>query len=341
MRALVLTAHGGPEVLKVREAPEPTPGQGQIRIAVRAAGVNFAEIMARQGMYPAAPKPPSILGYEVAGTIESVGEGVTSWRVGDRVIAGTRFNGFAELVVVGEHDALVLPEALSFEEGAAVPVAYGTAYVAVTRCGNVQQGDWILIHAVAGGVGIAATQIARKLGARIFGTASKGKHDAVRAQGVEHVIDYHNEDVPKAIRAITRGRGLDVVLDARGGRHFKESYGLLRPGGRLVMYGASSLVTDERRNLFSALKMLIGMPRFAPLDLMERNRAVIGLNLLELWDDRGSFAEIAQPLTRLLQEGGIEPVVAKVFPLEQAPEAHRFLQQRKNVGKVVLTLSSA
>ncbi len=339
MKALFLTAHGGPEVLQVREAPEPTVGAGQIRIKAHAAGVNFAEIMARQGMYPAAPKPPSILGYEVAGTVESVGEGVTSWRVGDRVIAGSRFGGFAELVVVAEHDALALPDAISFEEGAAVPVAYGTAYTALTRCGNVQPGDWILIHAVAGGVGIAATQIARKLGARIFGTASKSKHDAVRAQGVEHVIDYHNEEVPKAIRAITGGRGLDVILDARGGRYFKESYDLLRAGGRLVMYGASSIITHERRNLFSALKMLVGMPRFGPLDLMDKNRAVIGLNLLELWDDRGSFAEIAQPLAKLLANGELKPVVAQAFPLEQAPEAHRFLQQRKNVGKVVLTFS--
>jgi len=339
MKALFHTAHGGPEVLKVREAPEPTAKSGQIRIKVRAAGVNFADIMARQGLYPAAPKPPTILGYEVAGTVESVGEGVTSWRVGDRVIAGSRFGGFAELVVVGEHDALALPDALDFEEGAAVPVAYGTASVALSRCGNVQPGDWILIHAVAGGVGIAATQIARKLGARIFGTASKSKHAAVRAQGVEHVIDYHNEDVTKAIRAITGGRGLDVILDARGGHYFKESYDLLRPGGRLVMYGASSLITSERRNLFSAVKMLIGMPRFGPLDLMERNRAVIGLNLLELWDDRGSFAEIAQPLAKLLAEGELKPVVAQAFPLEQAPDAHRFLQQRKNVGKVVLTFS--
>jgi NADPH:quinone reductase-like Zn-dependent oxidoreductase len=337
MKALFLTAHGAPDVLKVGDAPPPTPRSGQIRIQVRAAGVNFAEIMARQGMYPAAPKPPSILGYEVAGTVESVGDGVTSWRVGDRVIAGCRFGGFAELVVVGEHDALALPDALGFEAGAAVPVAYGTAYAALTRCGNVQPGDFVLIHAVAGGVGIAATQIARKLGARIFGTASKSKHDAVRAQGVEHVIDYHNEDVPKAVRAITGGRGLDVILDARGGSAFKESYDLLRAGGRLVMYGASSIITNERRNLFAALKMLVGMPRFGPLDLMDKNRAVIGLNLLALWDDRGTFAEIAQPLAKLLAEGAISPVVARAFPLEQAAEAHRFVQQRKNIGKVVLT----
>lgn len=339
MKALVLTGHGAPEVLKVREQPEPVARRGQIRIGVRAAGVNFADIMARQGLYPDAPKPPAVLGYEVAGTVESVGEGVTRWKVGDRVIAGTRFKGFAELAVVGEHDALALPDALGFEEGAAIPVVYGTAYAAVVRLGNVQPGDWILIHAVAGGVGIAATQLAHRLGARIFGTASKSKHAAAQAQGVERVIDYHTEDVPRAVREITGGRGLDVILDARGGRDFKESYDLLRPGGRLVMYGASSAVTDDRRNLWSALKMIVGMPRFGSMNLMEHNKAVLGLNLLRLWDDRGSFEEIARPLTALLADGAIKPVVGRVFPLEQAADAHRFVQDRLNIGKVVLRVS--
>jgi NADPH:quinone reductase-like Zn-dependent oxidoreductase len=339
MKALVMTAHGVPEVLKVREQPEPAVSLGQIRVAVRASGVNFADIMARQGLYPDAPKPPAVLGYEIAGTVESVGEGVTSWKVGDRVIAGTRFGGFAELVVVGQNDALALPDALSFEEGAAIPVAYGTAYAAVVRLANVQRGEWILIHAVAGGVGIAATQLARKLGVRIFGTASKSKHAEVEAQGVERAIDYHTEKVPRAIREITGGRGLDVILDARGGRHFKESYDLLRPGGRLVMYGASALITDERRNLFSAVKLVMGMPRFGSMNLMEQNKSVMGLNLLRLWDDRGSFEEIARPLAKLLGDGEIKPVVGRVFPMEQAPEAHRFLQERQNIGKVVLRVS--
>jgi NADPH:quinone reductase-like Zn-dependent oxidoreductase len=339
MKALVLTGHGGPEVLQVRDQPEPAAGRGQIRIAVRAAGVNFADVMARQGLYPDAPKPPAVLGYEVAGTVETVGEGATRWKVGDRVIAGTRFKGFAERAVVGEGDIIALPDALSFEEGAAIPVVYGTAYAAVVRLGNVQRGDWILIHAVAGGVGIAATQLAHRLGARIFGTASKAKHAAAKAQGVEHVIDYHSEDVPRAIRAITGGRGLDVILDARGGRDFKQSYDLLRPGGRLVMYGASSAVTDERRNLISALKMVIGMPRFGAMSLMDGNKGVLGLNLLKLWDDRGSFGDIAGPLAQLVADGEIKPVVARAFALDQAPDAHRFLQERKNIGKVVLRVS--
>ena len=297
--------------------------------------------MARQGLYPDAPKPPAILGYEVAGTVESVGKGVASWKVGDRIIAATRFGGFAELVVVGENDVLALPSALSFEEGAAIPVVYGTAYAAVVRYANVQPGEWIFIHAVAGGVGLAATQLARRLGARIFGTASKSKHSIVRDQGVEHVIDYQNdsEDLAKAIREITGGRGLDVILDPRGGRHFKQSYRLLRPGGRLVMYGANSVVTGERRNLFSAVKLIMGMPRFGSMDLMDQNKSVTGLNLLHFWDDRGSFEELGRPIGKLIADGHITPFVGKVFPMDQAPVAHRFIHDRKSVGKVVLTVS--
>ncbi len=153
------------------------------------------------------------------------------------------------------------------------------------------------------------------------------------------MIDYHTESVPRAIRKITGGRGLDVILDARGGRDFKQSYDLLRPGGRLVMYGASSIITDERRNLVSALKMIIGMPRFGSMNLMEHNKSVLGLNLLRLWDDRGSFEEISRPLAKLLADGDLAPVVGRVFPMEQAPEAHRFLQERHNIGKVVLRVA--
>src|SRR4051794_28888644 len=192
MKAVVLTGHGGPEVLRVEERPDPPVGQGEVRIAVKSAGINFADTMARVGLYPDAPKPPCVLGYEVAGEIESVGEGITSFNTGDRVMAGTRFNGQAELVTVAEDQVLALPEALSFEEGAAFPVNYGTAYAALVLMGGLKEGERVLIHAAAGGVGISATQIARNLGAEIFGTASPSKHDAIRDQGVDHPIDYRS-----------------------------------------------------------------------------------------------------------------------------------------------------
>src|ERR671910_2941430 len=168
MRAVVLTGHGGPGVLKVEERPDPVAGPGQVIVDVGAAGVNFADTLARVGLYPDAPKPPCVLGYEVAGEVESVGEGTEGFAPGDRVMAGTRFGGQAEMVSVDAGQVLPLPERLSFEQGAAFPVNYGTAYAALVIMGGLRDGDRVLIHAAAGGVGIAATQIAKSRGAEGF-----------------------------------------------------------------------------------------------------------------------------------------------------------------------------
>ena len=194
MRAVVITEHGGPEVLRVHERPDPPVGPGEVRIAVKAAGINFADTLARTGLYPDSPKVPCVVGYEVAGVVESVGDGVESVRPGDRVIAGTRFNGQAELVTVRESMVYELPEQLSFEEGAAFPVNYATAQAGLVVMGGLKEGERVLIHAAAGGVGISATQIAKRIGAEVFGTASASKHSAIREQGVDHAIDYRSQD---------------------------------------------------------------------------------------------------------------------------------------------------
>src|SRR4051795_9791588 len=256
MRAVVLTGTGGPEVLRVQERPAPALAPGEVRIAVRAAGINFADTMARLGLYPDAPKPPCVMGYEVAGTVESVGEGATEFSVGDRVVAGTRFGGQAELVTVPEGQVLPLPKRLSFEQGAAFPVNYGTAYAALIVMGSLREGDRVLIHAAAGGVGISATQIARNAGAEIFGTASPGKHEEIRAQGVAHAIDYRGRDFESEVKRITDGEGVDLVLDALGPTSFRKDYRLLRPGGRLVMYGISEMSSNGKRDVRAALKSL-------------------------------------------------------------------------------------
>jgi len=256
----VQTGNGGPEVLRVEERPDPPVGPGDVRIAVRAAGVNFADTMARVGLYPDAPKPPCVMGYEVAGTIESLGEGVTEHAAGDRVMAGTRFGGQAELVTVPAEQALPLPEQLSFEQGAAFPVNYGTAYAALVVMGSLRAGTRVLIHAAAGGVGIAATQIARNAGAEIFGTASPAKHEAIRAQGVKHSIDYRSQDFAAEVMRLTAGEGVDLILDALGPTSFRKDYRLLRPGGRLVMYGLSEATKDGKRDIPAALRGLARMP---------------------------------------------------------------------------------
>src|SRR5919108_142697 len=209
MRAVVLTGHGGPEVLRVRERPDPQVGPGEVRIAVRAAGINFADTMARVGLYPDAPKPPCVLGYEVAGEVESVGEGVASVKPGDRVVAGVRFGGHAEMVSVSEDQVLPLPDRLSFEQGAAVPVNYATAYCALIVMAGLKPDEGALIHAAAGGVGTAAVQIARHHGAEVFGTASASKHDAIRELGVAHAIDYRTQDFEQEVMRITDETGID------------------------------------------------------------------------------------------------------------------------------------
>src|ERR1700722_8948536 len=188
MRQVVITRYGTPEVLQVRETPDLAPRDGEVRIAVRAAGVNFADVMARLGLYPHAPKPPVVVGYEVAGVVDAVGCGVTSCREGDRVVALTYFGGYATQAIVPAGFAFAIPDALSATDAAAIPVNYLTAYLALYRLANVTAGETVLIHGAGGGVGIAATQLARLRGATILGTASSMKHDAIRREGVDHAI---------------------------------------------------------------------------------------------------------------------------------------------------------
>jgi NADPH:quinone reductase-like Zn-dependent oxidoreductase len=341
VRAVFITGHGGYERLRVEQAPDPEPGPGEVRIATRACGVNFADLMARAGVYPDAPDPPCVVGYEVAGEVESLGEGVTGYAVGDRVIAGTRFGGYAELVSVPVAQTLPLPEALSFEQGAAFPVNYATGWAALMIMGGVREGDRVLIHAAAGGVGIAATQIARRAGAEIFGTASAAKHDAIRAQGVDHPIDYWSTDFGAEVMRITGGEGVDVIMDAIGPTSFRRDYRILRSGGRMIMYGLSEVQTGERRDLRAVLKSLARMPLatmpwWKSLQMMSENKGIFGLNMLTWWDTEG-LDRILEALAAGLAAAEYEPVVAERFAFDRAGEAHRFLAEARNVGKVVLT----
>ncbi|MGI8712656.1 MAG: zinc-binding dehydrogenase [Solirubrobacteraceae bacterium] len=317
MRAVVITEHGGPEVLQVQERPDPAVGAGEVRIAVKASGINFADTLARTGLYPDSPEVPCVVGYEVAGTVDSVGAGVESVAPGDRVLAGTRFNGQAELVTVPEKMVYPLPDQLSFEEGAAFPVNYATAQAGLVVMGGLRKGERVLIHAAAGGVGISATQIAKRIGAEVFGTASASKHGAIREQGVDHAIDYRSQDFVGEVRRITGGGGIDVAFDALGPSSFRKDYRLLRPGGRLVMYGASELQTGERRNIALALRTLAkspfsSMPWWKGLGVMNENKGVFGLNMLSWWDAEGSLDRVIEPLLAGLQNGSPDVSVGRV-----------------------------
>ena len=337
MKALVIPETGPPEVLRVEDRPEPSAGPGEVRVRVKAAGINFADLMARQGMYPDAPDLPAVVGYEFAGEIES---GNGEYEVGQRVLGGSRFGSYAELVVTKQENVLPLPDDWSFEEGAALPVNYMTAYAGLVRFGSLRPGERVLIHAAAGGVGIAATQIAKLVGAgEIYGTASPGKHDAIRGFGVDHPIDYTSKDFAKEVRRISGEKTpLDIVMDAVGGSSFRKGYGLLRAGGRLVAYGASSVTPGEKRDLKAVARMVATTPIFHPMQMMPASKAVIGLNMLTLWDEFGNVDEYLEPLRKWIDEGKIRPVVAEAFPIDEGAKAHRFMQERRNIGKVVLTM---
>jgi NADPH:quinone reductase-like Zn-dependent oxidoreductase len=332
MHAVVITKHGDPSVLQVQQRPDPAPpGPGQLRVAVRAAGVNFADHLARVGLYPDAPKLPAVVGYEVAGTVEAVGDGVDPSRVGERVLAGTRFGGYAEVVNVAATDSVAIPDALSFEQGAAVPVNYATAWAALHGYGSLRAGERVLVHAAAGGVGIAAIQFAKAAGAEVHGTASPGKHQKLAELGVDRAIDYRRDGWWKGLGPY------DLVLDALGGTSLRRSYDLLRPGGRLVGYGVSALQQGEKRSLRRAAPHALSMLRgFNLLSQLEDSKAVIGLNMLRLWDDRGTLEPWITPLAQALHDGTISPIVHAAVPFAEAPEAHRILAARENIGKVVL-----
>jgi NADPH:quinone reductase-like Zn-dependent oxidoreductase len=338
---VVITRHGGPEVLRVEERDDPPVRAGEVRVAVRAAGINFADLLARSGVYPDAPRPPCVVGYEVAGEVESVGEGVDSFAVGDRVIAGTKFDGHAELVAVPVDQVIPLPERFSFEQGAAVVVNYTTAYAGLVVMGGLKPSERVLIHSAGGGMGISATQIAKRIGAEVFGTASSAKHEVIREQGVDHPIDYRTQDFAAEVRRITGGEGIDLAFDALGPKSFRKDYRLLRAGGRLVMYGYAESESAGGRNLAAMLGTLARTPfATAPwwksLAVMNENKGVFGLNMLAWWQAEG-LDRVLAPLAVELDAGHYEPVVAEAFPFDRAPDAHRFIAERRNVGKVVLT----
>jgi NADPH:quinone reductase-like Zn-dependent oxidoreductase len=331
MRAVVITKHGGPGVLEVQEQADPEIGPGEVRIDVAAAGINFADVMARMGLYQDAPKTPCVVGYEVAGTILELGDGVEGLTPGQRVVAGTQFGGYASQVVVAASDVVPLPDGLSFEQGAAIPVNYGTAWAGLIGFGSLQPGERVLVHSAGGGVGIAATQIAKRTGAEVYGTASPGKHARCEELGVDHAIDYTRSGWERGLPKF------DVILDAVGGKSFRTGYDLLRPGGRLVAFGASAIVSGQRRNLVTALRTVIRMPRFSMIKQMSESKAVIGLNMLTLWKDRGTLEPWIAPLREMLDDGTVKPVVAGDFSFEDAGAAQTMITERRNVGKVVLT----
>jgi synaptic vesicle membrane protein VAT-1 len=337
MKQVFIIGHGGPEKLRLRESPDPSPAAGEVRIRVKASGVNFADILARQGLYPDSPKVPCVVGYEVSGTADAVGPGSDQSWVGRDVFALTRFGGYSDVVVVTEKQIFEKPASLSHEQAAAIPVNYLTAWQLLVVMGSLKPEETVLIHNAGGGVGLAAIDIARHIGATIYGTASGGKHAFLKQRGLHEAIDYRTKDWAIELKRLTRGKGVALITDPLGGNHWKKSFSALRSTGRLGMFGVSVATMSK---LFGPLRLLpvaLGMPLFHPIPLMNRNRSAFGVNLGHMWHESGMIEAWMQILLKGFADGWVRPHVDKTFPLAQAGEAQTYMEERKNTGKVVLT----
>jgi NADPH:quinone reductase-like Zn-dependent oxidoreductase len=336
MRQVVITKYGDPDVLRIQERKDPDPSPDEVLINVKAIGINFADILARKGLYPDAPKAPCVVGYEVSGIVEATGQGVSASRVGESVLALTRFKGYSDRVCVPEKNIFTIPESLDFERAAALPLNYLTAYQLICVMGGLNKGESVLIHNAGGGVGLAALDIARHLGATTYGTSSGNKHPFLKERGLDHPIDYRNQDFLSAIRDLTEGKGVELVIDPIGGKNWKKSYKALRSTGRLGMFGVSTVTETKMARPFQFARLITQMPWYNPLGLMNANKSVFGVNLGHMWNERDKLSGWMQDILSGLKEGWVRPHVDRTFPFEQAGDAHAYIEARKNIGKIVL-----
>ncbi len=329
--------HGGASVLHLAEGPRPAPQRGEVLIRTHFAGINFADIMARMGLYRGAPGLPLVPGLEVAGVVETAGPEAEGFAVGQHVLALTRFGGYRSHVAVPQGQVRAVPEGISLEAAAALPLTYLTAHLMMFRLGNLRPGQTILIHSAGGGVGTAAVQLARLSETHILCTASAGKHERLREVGAEECIDYRTEDFVAAVKAATSGRGADLILDAQGPAHVQKSLKALARLGTVVAYGVQRNVGRSRWQAAS-LKLLWELltARLSPVRLMNANKGVVGFHLGRLPPDSAAVQEALDELLPWLGEGRISPVVDKVFPAGEAAQAHAYIHARRNFGKVLL-----
>ncbi|EDY87667.1 NADPH:quinone reductase 2 [gamma proteobacterium HTCC5015] len=334
---VVIRRAGSPDVLAVQSSDLPALNSGEVTVEVAAAGVNFADILARQGLYPDAPPLPCTVGYEVAGTITAVADDRLEHRLGERVFGLTRFGGYASHINIPAEQLFEIPQNLNFEEAASLPVAYLTAWQLAVVMGQLRPDETLLIQNAGGGVGLALLDIAQHLGATTIGTASGRKHEFLKQRGLDHAIDYTQQDWLSAVLNITDQRGVELITDPLGGASWRKSYRALRSTGRLGMFGVSegagSGVAGKLRMLSTAIKM----PFYHPVSLMNDNRAVFGVNMGHMWHEVDKISAWMKPLIEGIESGWVRPKVDAVFRFEQAGDAHQYIENRKNIGKVVLT----
>ncbi|MBI5139799.1 zinc-binding dehydrogenase [Candidatus Nomurabacteria bacterium] len=335
--SLEIISHGGPEVLKLVSKPSQALKHQDVKIAVSACGVNFADIMMRVGLYPEAPKLPFVPGYEVAGKIIALGSDVKNFQLGDSVLAGCKFGGYTTEIVLPSFQVRKIPKNLTEIEAASIIVNFITAWVALCEMARVRSGDRVLIQSAAGGVGIAATQIAALEGAQVIGlVGSIEKKDTVCEFGAHEV--WINEHWESALD--TEVGKFDIILDCTGGNSLKRSFRRLTPGGRVISYGFSKLIGGHKRSIIHGITELLKTPLFMPLQLMKQNKGIFGLNMLNFFDEtQGFFSPMRKSLDKVLdkfEQGKLRTKIGKTFPLAHGGEAHAYLQSRKNVGKIIL-----
>jgi NADPH:quinone reductase-like Zn-dependent oxidoreductase len=336
MRQVWITGHGVPGKLALRESLDPQPRGKELRVRVKACGVNFADILARMGLYPDAPKPPMVVGYEISGTVDARGPDASSDWTGKDVFGLVRFGGYSDCVVIPEGQAFEKPASLSHEQCAALPVQYLTAWQLLVVMGSLSSDETVLIHNAGGGVGLAAIDIARHIGATMYGTASIGKHAFLKSRGLHEAIDYVNRDWSEELAHLTKGLGVELIIDPLGGRHWKKSLKALRHTGRLGMFGVSTATESRLPGPLRLINVGLGMPLFNPVALMNKNRSVFGVNLGHLWHETGKLRTWMRTVLQGVTDGWIRPHVDRTFPLEKAGEAHAYIEARRNIGKVVL-----
>jgi len=337
MKAIYLTKTGeADKAFEIRETQIPKASKGEIVVKVHAFGLNFADVLARRGMYPDAPKIPSLLGYDVSGEIHEIGEGVTGFLVGQKVVALTRFGGYAEFVTTKWEAVALLPDSYDMTKATALATQACTAYFCAEECVSLHEGDHVLVHAAAGGVGSILVQLAKHRKCYVVSTASTKKQEFMRENGVDLPIDYTKQDFHAVIKEKLGDKILDVAFDSLGGQIYKKSKKLLAPGGRIVLFGAAEQM-QSIKNKLKLLGLATGFGLTFPVNLLMESQSIITVNMLRIADHRPHvFNKVLNNVVRLAKQGVINPTLGKEFPADQIGEAHHFLESRASIGKVAL-----
>ena len=338
MKAVFLKKFGAPEeAFEIKETETPKCGKGQVLIKVEAFGLNFADVLARKGLYPETPDRPCVIGYEVVGRVEAQGDDVEGDLKGRRVIALTRFGGYAEYAVTDYRAVGVISETYPTEKALALATQYTTAYVCFHESMNLYPGDRVLIHAAAGGVGIALCQMALNAGCEIFATAgSEQKLEFLQKMGVQHTINYRDNDYSKVAESKLKGHRIDATFNSLAGKSVKKDLKLLGAGGKLVLFGAASRVGGGK-GLFAGLKLLFQTGFFTPLALIMRSKSIIGINILKMGDYKPLVvAKCLKVVIAMAEDGKIDPVVRNTYKIDELNKAHLALEKRSTIGKTVV-----